>query len=82
VVAALLALQDNVDSSDNASMTSEAMQQSLRMYGLFSFTALLPTQWTCHVLMAFLAIACNELHQMQEEANHDNVPAPVAIRRC
>jgi len=75
VISVLFAeIQDDVDSSNSASMSSEAMQQGLRMYGLFNFTA--SSSDPVHVT-AFVAIACNELQQMKEEANRNCAPAPV-----
>ena len=61
-------------SSGSASISSETMQKGLRMRGLFNFTASSPDLVN---VTAFVAIACNKLQQMKEEANRDQAPATV-----
>jgi len=59
--------------SSSRNLSSEAMEQGLRMHGLFNFTASSsdPVDVT-----AFVAIACNALQKMKVDANGDSAPVP------
>jgi len=52
-------------------ISSEAMQQGLRLYGLFKFTSSSPDPVD---VTAFVALACDELQKMKLEANCDSAP--------
>jgi len=72
-MASVFAALHRATGSSSRNLSSEAMEQGLRMHGLFNFTASSsdPVDVT-----AFVAIACNALQKMKVDANGDSAPAP------
>jgi len=72
-MASVFAALHRATGSSSRNLSSEAMEQGLRMHGLFNFTA---SSSDPVDVKAFVAIACNTLQKMKMDANGDSAPAP------